>query len=255
MEEQPHYPNAPIVEAIIDLRVKQADGVGVNNFSQFVELNRDLYPYKEEVSNILGKAVFQVGESFDSQSSITSHPIGFRLTDKNKRYVVQARIDGFTFSALEPYDCWDTFCGEAKRLWENYKEISTVENIWRVAVRYINRLNLPITDGGLDLQDFLATSPLIAKTEGQQVSGFFMQLQLWQADLNSMLILNEAVAPPSDDLHMSILFDVDLFQEKVTEPWSIKDEQSVWDLLNILRKRKNAFFEASITDKIRELIR
>lgn len=254
MTEQLHYPNAPILEAIIDFRVKQAENVDIKNLFQIAERNRDAYPHQEELHSVLGQAIFQVGENIDSHSNITRQPIGLRLTDQAKKYSAQVRVDGFTFSAFHPYNCWDTFCAEAKRLWKQYQAASEIQNIWRVALRYVNRFNFPI-DKRLELSDFLKTAPQIANIEGQEIANFFMQLQLWQADIDCMLILNEGIATPIDEKHISFIFDIDLFQEKVAQPWRIEEEQSVWEFLEILRTRKNEFFEASITEKTRELIK
>ena len=254
MTKQRHYPKAPIIEAIIDFRVKQADTVSLPHLSRIAELNRDLYPHQEAISTALGQTIFQFGESIGSQSSFTTQQIGFRLTDQTKKQIVQTRLDGFTFSILHPYDCWETFCAEAKRLWKQYQEASDIQNIWRVAVRYINRFNLPL-HGEIDLAAFLTTAPHIAKVQGQQIAGFFMQLQLWQEDLECMLILNEGIAPPQTENQVSILFDIDIFQERTNDPWRIENESELWNFLNVLRSRKNEFFEASITEQTRELIK
>ncbi len=77
-----------------------------------------------------------------------------------------------------------------------------------------------------------------------------MQLQIPQQDLNCMLIINEALAPQTNPEIITIILDLDLFRQQV---WDSSDED-IWLFLEKLRHRKNEVFEASITDRTRELI-
>ncbi|HAG97354.1 MAG TPA: TIGR04255 family protein, partial [Ktedonobacter sp.] len=49
---------------------------------------------------------------------------------------------------------------------------------------------------------------------------------------------------------VTVIFDLDLFRQKI---WN-SDDEDIWSFLEELRYRKNEVFEASITDKTRELI-
>jgi len=77
-----------------------------------------------------------------------------------------------------------------------------------------------------------------------------MQLQLPQQDLNCMLIINEALAQPTNPGIITVILDLDLFRQQI---WK-NDDEDIWQFLDKLRDRKNEVFEASITDKTRELI-
>ncbi len=65
-----------------------------------------------------------------------------------------------------------------------------------------------------------------------------------------MLIINEALAPQTNPEIITIILDLDLFRQQV---WDSSDED-IWLFLEKLRHRKNEVFEASITDRTRELI-
>jgi uncharacterized protein (TIGR04255 family) len=52
------------------------------------------------------------------QADTTHQHSGFKFTSLNKQQILQAQIDGFTFSTLAPYDRWELFRDEARRLWE-----------------------------------------------------------------------------------------------------------------------------------------
>jgi uncharacterized protein (TIGR04255 family) len=78
-----------------------------------------------------------------------------------------------------------------------------------------------------------------------------MQLQIPQDDIDAMLVLNEAFEPQQDPDIVSVILDIDLFRD-VHLPG---DEEELWALFEQLRERKNEVFEASITDRTRELIK
>ncbi len=65
-----------------------------------------------------------------------------------------------------------------------------------------------------------------------------------------MLVINEAIAPPSNPEIVTVILDLDLFRHQIWE----SDDEDIWQFLERLRDRKNEVFEASITDKTRGLI-
>jgi uncharacterized protein (TIGR04255 family) len=54
---------------------------------------------------------------------------------------------------------------------------------------------------------------------------------------------------------VSVRLDFDLFRELYDRTWQIGEDVKAWQLLERLRERKNAVFNASITEKAKELIR
>jgi len=78
-----------------------------------------------------------------------------------------------------------------------------------------------------------------------------MQLQIPQEDLQSLLIINQALLPPDNDEALAVLLDIDLFREDDIP----EDEEAMWNLFEQFRWRKNAVFNACITSHMKELIR
>src|SRR5207253_4384748 len=101
--------------------------------------------------------------------------IGYTFTSSDGLQAFQSRLDGFTFSRLAPYNGWESFCSEARRLWNIYREVTQPQAVTRAAVRYINRLDLPLPIR--DLKDYLRTVPEVSPDLPQGLSGYFMQLQ------------------------------------------------------------------------------
>jgi uncharacterized protein (TIGR04255 family) len=124
-------------------------------------------------------------------------------------------------------------------------------------VRYINRIDIPTADAlTVRLEDYLRTYPEIpADWPYEDFLHFFIQLQIPQEDLRCMLIVNQATAQPPNLKTTSILLDFDLFREEYEEPWQADNDAAIWEFLEQLHGRKNEYFERSITEKTRELIR
>lgn len=251
--EQTHYEKAPIVEAIIDLRVTPTEAMSVDDLKAIHLQISEQYPTCENF--YWGSGEINVATPGAEAETRTDHGhSGFLYQDANRKQTLQARLDGFTFSVFNPYDRWETFRDEARRLWNIYRAHCQLINVTRVALRYINRIDIPGDE--VEMKDYFQTYPHVSqKYTHQNVNGLFMQLQMKQPDLDSLLILNQAGVEPQREHTISIMLDLDLSKAapQLFEP--VDDDAPIWDLLEKFRVRKNEVFNASITDKVREIIR
>lgn len=244
MQSTGRYKRDPIAEAVIDLRVELPSDIDLSTLANIHASLKESYPKQREQHRVLGTMSF--GDQVNT--SAAQKRIGYVFSNPESKQFFQARIDGFTFSKLAPYQGWDNFCAEARRLWDIYRAAVHPNAVTRIAVRYINRLDLPLPIE--DFKDYLRTVPEVSAGLAQGLSSYFMQLQLPQDDLKALLFLNETLLEPSSPQLVSVLLDVDLFRT-VDLP---ADEEGIWALFSQLRIRKNQIFEACITDRTRELI-
>ena len=244
------YSKAPIMEATINLGVS-SEGMTLESIVAFKEQLQSTFPEQDE----LFRASAEIRLTPPYANTVTGEHIGYRLADKNR--VLQITTQGFTFSYLFPYEewkdmrygTWQAFRDDAKHFWQGYKVACHVSIVNRVGVRYINRLDVPATQ---KLNAYLLLHPSVPQYPCRDLAGFFMQLQIPQPDIQSMLIINEVqVEPPNADT-ISLIIDLDLFRSAM---WSVQDDTSLWAFLETLRIRKDEIFEASITQKTREIIK
>jgi uncharacterized protein (TIGR04255 family) len=221
----PHYSKAPIIEAVLDFGVKSVPGF------MPTQLNH-----------------FQVNLDASGASAPQKTSIGYSGANTGLKQAYQVRPNGFTFSKQAPYKDWETFSAEAKRLWNVYREVIQPSAVTRLAVRYINRLELPLPV--LDFKDWLRTVPEVSPDMTQNLNTMVLQFQNPETDLLAVLNFTEAIVPPTSPQFCSIVLDIDLFRE-VDLP---NDEVGIWSLLDKFRERKNKIFEACITDQTRRLI-
>jgi len=254
MPDQEHYAKAPVTEAVIDFRVILSEEFNPSWIQGIRDALADEYPEAQEL--FTGEVKFEFGE----QSSASTHKelLGVHLRANNQKYIIQARSDGFMLSVLPPYQNWESFQAEALRLWQTYRSFFPVESITRVAVRYINRIDIPFpTDGSkLEQSDYFRTYPKMSDEYlFSDLDAMFMTVIIPQADLEAAVILKQARTEPQYENTAAIILDIDLFTIPSREPWLVSDENKTWEYLELLHLRKNHIFEASITERTRELIR
>jgi uncharacterized protein (TIGR04255 family) len=247
MQSSKYYKKSSITEALIDIQTSTSSEAAISNLKNIQQSIMSHYPVCEEIIEIQGQ--FEGGPNITATATASQAPIGYRFSSHDMKQIFQSRLNGFTFSRLAPYERWENFRNEARLLWDIYQAAIKPKKVNRVAVRYINKLDLPLPMN--DFKDYLRTLPEVSPDLSQSLSDFFMQLQIPQPDFGGMLLLNEAIIPPSGDDLVSMVLDIDLFCN-VDFPG---DGIAHWDLLEKFRARKNEIFEACITDKTRELLR
>lgn len=238
-----HYPKAPITEAIIDLKVELPSTATLDHLKAVNEGFKQAYPIVKPRELVHGQIEFGQG----LKTSASTKKIGFAFCSADGRQIYQARLDGFTMSRLAPYESWELFRCEARRLWEAYRSSTRPVRIKRLAVRYVNRLDLPLPFS--DFNEYLRTIPELSPDLSQRLSGFFMHLESPQEDLNSLALINETiVGAPGPDI-VSVVLDIDVFRDRDVP----SSEDAIWSFFEQLRVRKNEIFEACITEKARRL--
>jgi len=243
--EQP-YAKAPITEALIDIRVTHQEGISLEKLKRFGTEVQIEYPNQSPRDLLQGQIDFSMSNPQAAPSRTT---IGYIFHSADRRQAVQARLDGFTFSRFAPYQDWHHLVGEARRLWTIFVGILQPTAALRVAVRYVNQVNLPLKEGALNFEDYLRTFPKMEIDGDVLLEQFFLRLVMPQEDISAQLILTEALLPPQDS-SLGVILDIDLFRENLS--LDVRTNE-IWDMLEQFRARKNKYFEASITDSTREL--
>jgi uncharacterized protein (TIGR04255 family) len=251
MQARRHYSRAPITEAIIDFRVALAEDFAIGRIADIHARIGEDFPIKQPFHRKIGTFTVDLhGPDAPFKVDTSTQHDGFWFKSRDNLRIFQVTSEGFTFNRLAPYQSWEEFRSEARNLWEIYKEVCVPICVTRVAIRYVNQINIPV-DGQIELKDYLNTTPELPSNLAQRsLQTFFMQLQIPQHDLNCLLIINEAIAPQTNPNFITIILDLDLFREQI---WD-RDDEDIWQFLEQLHDRKNEVFEASITDRTRELI-
>jgi len=245
MTRTPHYSKAPITEAIIEIRWQLKAGTTLADFERIHEAEKGTYPAVRKRLQALG--LMELGPRVTASAS--QEQTAFLYISADEKQIYQARLDGFAFSRLAPYESWQPFQAEARRLWNIHREALKPVAITRLAVRYINRLDLP--GERVEMKDYFRLSPEVPPELPQSMSGFLLRVQLPQEDLKAQLVVNQTIIPPVKPQSVAVILDLDLFRDNDVP----NDDNDIWAFFESLHERKNEVFENCITNPTRELIR
>lgn len=243
MARKRHLTKAPITEALIDLRVILPSDFDAQEFSKLSDQLSAKYPKKEPRKLVSGSFGVREGKPFTGPTEYKGID-GFYYKSEDERNIVQFRSDGFTFNHLYPYTKWESVITEAKNMWELYCSLAKPEIISRVAVRYINRLELPLP---IEFERYLTAPPKIPDSLPQELSGFLTRILISEAGITANIVQSLDSSTKPD--HGVIILDIDVFEVKK----SGFDKENVWSEFEQLRKFKNRIFFKSITEETARL--
>lgn len=247
MEPQ-HYPHAPIIEAIISIGCELPRAKTLSGLLGVHEVLKSDYPKQAPRFQFQFQVeVAQVKGTFNPPE-VT----GYQFISKDGKRSVSVELNGFAFGQLAPYDRWETFSAEARRMWDIYESALHPTRINRVGVRFINRIDIPAPEGkGVDLDTYLHTAPRIPAELPQMMQTFFVRLQLeFQNKPKGTLVLTQTLVPPPLPGFVSAVLDLDFALHGIDA-----DTTTAWMEIERLRHQKNATFEACIKDAARELFK
>lgn len=247
-ETFPHLANAPIVEAVVDFRVRLPADFDVARFKELHPQFQADYPKVEDRKLVEHKIEQSPGK--EPGHSTTDHGIvGYFFRSADEANILQFRRDGFSFNRLKPYTSWEQVFPEATRFWKIYVETCHPIEVSRIAVRFINRLMLP----GLQVEfcDYLTAPPALPKQMPPFVSGFVSRVVINDPDSNIVAAVVQALEPPSENRYLPVILDIDVCQQDVSNLTS--DE--LLARFEKLREMKNRAFFGSLTNKTLEMLK
>lgn len=241
MSSNPHYPGAPIAEAALVIRVRSsANPESVRDWS----LDDPAYPHRGRPARFK----WEVKAEAEPVVSGGDSAAALQLTSDDKKQSFEVRAEGFTFSRFAPYDRWETFQPEARRLWLRYKELAKPDAIEGLALHYVNRLDVPVTSR---LEEYFDLYVHVPERLPQDLVFCLAMVSFKLKDPDSVVNIALYSAPPVKENCTSVIIDANTYLP-IGRPL---DEDQMWALFEKMRYQKNFVFESCITNKVREMIR
>jgi uncharacterized protein (TIGR04255 family) len=237
-----HLPHAPIVEALVDLRVKTRADFDIEAVASAHAQLQAAYPRKEEMRAVELQVIQAHGQPA-AQRCQDLGKLGFRFISEDGRQIAQFRRDGFTFNRLAPYPSWEDVFGEASRLFRIYRNVVPGEEVTRIAVRYINRLLLPASLSELRL--FLTAPPSIPGGLNVELDAFLSRITVHSPEGGLTAHLTQTTQPAVVEEKLPVILDIDAFELGAFPPLA----DSLLLRFAALRKFKNEIFFTSLTEK------
>ncbi len=243
---RPHYQRSPIVEVIISIDVVSRDGLAMQQLREVGEQIKSTHPKESSGFEIKSEQLPDGGEKS------LRLPIGFMYQSNDDLRAAQVRLKGFTYNALfndtARYVGWNSLSVEAKTLWDVYKKFLEPKSVTRILVRYINRINIPAPVK--NLSEYITAIPVVPDALRESSKGqFALQLRMLQSDIGATAVFNEAIVPPMEPEHASLMIDIGVINESDDE----MDISQSWEQVEAFHERVGTIFESSITEQCRTL--
>jgi uncharacterized protein (TIGR04255 family) len=247
MSPQP-YRRPPITEAIIAINF--AAPTAPNEIDKLRSDYSALYPFEQIVRNV-NVAVDLPAAPQSSPTAQIRDEVGYRRSSLDVAEILVLWPGALVISQLAPYPGWDEFFGRFVRDWTVWKKGMSYRRIARIGVRYINRIDIPVSGTIVEQEQFIDVYPHLPEALGP-TAAYALQAQLPIPDMvNCKLILNSAWVPSPLLNHASFVIDIDIARE-IDPP---QRDDAIYELLNQIRLTKNSVFETCVTDHARELFR
>jgi uncharacterized protein (TIGR04255 family) len=241
------YANAPIVEAVLDVRVRMREEIDLATLSHITDKK-----YPETYRQPFQIQVKIEGGNAPAQPTIEqlSTPLGTMYRSEDQKQVFQARIDGFTFNRLAPYQDWASFSKEAKRLWKLYVAAVPPHQIEALSLTYLNELVIPTKT---KFEDYFRTYIQVAPEIPQDLNNYSLSFQVTLKEGRGLLSVTQGYGPPRKEGHVTIILN--LQATRVFGESDNPSDENIWEIFEHLREAKSDAFEACITNAVREMIR
>ncbi len=231
----------PIVEALVDLQASVPGGPEM--FKDLADELKHEFPNKEELRNFEAKIEIKDGKVVPPRVDDVAFG-GIRLANVDRTIYVQFRPNGFTLSNLKVYMGGDKFIDKGMTLWELLVGRAKPEIVSRVALRYINRLELPLKHGD-EFTRYLTSAPDLPAGAPQQVSQFLSRIVGHDAQRQASAVVIQQLQEQQPGKSIAVTVDVDVFR---TGQFPV-DSTALREVLGSLRMLKNETFFSLLTEE------
>ncbi len=227
--------NAPITEALVDLRLEPplSDVAELNGFRSAMASS---FPEMHEQVQI--KSVISLSQAVLPET----RPTGYFMRSADRTRVIQAQLGGITVSQLAPYQQWESLRDLAKLIASTYFGSVGSRSITRWALRFVNKIEIP---RGAELGEYFRLAPFSPPGFPQALEGAFLRFVIpYEA---ARVILTQAIGevPSSSSDKVAVILDIDAFKVGPIP----SDGEALWGSLEELREIKNQVFFSCLTEK------
>lgn len=244
MREEIIYANAPIIEAVFELKFKTQCEFNAEEFDRFYQLIKEDFPTRKDVNTqVLG---FTIGSKV-GQAPVAREMKGQRYFSSDSKDVLHLTCDSFAYSRLTPYTKWQDALPRFLSNYEKLLKITPKIHPARLGLRYINKWSF-LAD---EIDEYLKIKPAFDNgDELFMVSQSLMTFKVVHPTTGAKGDVRLQLKPKSSSQGVMLEASFDIF---VNNDVQTKDAIDFEAAFLKLRNLKNDIFEANINDKSREV--
>lgn len=238
------YPNAPIVEAVFDVKVSNTIVVNPSIFEQFAKTDLKDFPISSKRQNVNVRIFDKKGTG---QIGKTTNLLGYIFSNIQGNRKVQFRLDGYSFNMLRPYSNWEDFSNSSFVYLQKYLSLAKPLSITRIGLRYINRIDLPSENQAFE--KYIKYLPPVPADLPKKFEKYFLQMQIPSGDGLNKAVISQTFEQDVNG-RIPFIIDIDVFQDE-----RLKASDPLEERFNNLRNLKNRIFEDLVTDDCKLLFK
>ncbi len=242
--------DAPIIEAVVDIDCDMPSDFTLAAV-EAEATNRFLDAYPETKKSFLQQQQIQFRPQEPPQVTATQALRALQFFSGDSLQLVQVRSNGYSFNRLRPYSSLDDYLPEIQRTWQLFVELAAPVQVRKIALRYINRILLPMEAGRVPLDRYLRLGPRLPEEHEFTYLGFLNQYSAIEPGSGNALTIT-LTSQPMEQQGLPLIFDIETRREFGAQPGN-------WDELKkvilSLRKLKNRVFKRTLSEECLMLFR
>lgn len=238
----------PIVEAVLDLDCDMPPALKLEDLERaFRDAFRDRYPKFRP--QFLQEHTIEARAEGSPSLAVRRGLQAFQFLQDDERQLVQVRAAGFSFNRLAPYTSLDDYLPEIERVWRTFVELASPLQVRQIRLRYINRILLPLVEGEVNLDEYLAIGPRLPEEGTLTFVGFLHRHAAAEKATGHRVSTTLASQPPEQD-RLPVILDIEAAADGSIDP---KDWPSLDGRIQSLRSLKNLVFRRTLTERCLKL--
>jgi uncharacterized protein (TIGR04255 family) len=238
-----HLPRAPIVEAVIEIRARAEAPWEESTISRQISDRLQDYPQSTPFKEVQDEVILDPNRPVEAFRRDLGWK-GVKAHSQDGRQVVRFSRDAFLFARLAPYEGWEKFLDEAKRLWAIHLHLTRPSDVQRLGLRFVNRIVLP--PGDPRFEDYINPHSIPPPQLDFPFTGFLHRdsfvVPSYPYAINTVKVIEQGQDIPAG---IVMLLDIDVF---TLNPFELREETLTLYLAQ-MRYLKNKVFFGSLTEK------
>jgi uncharacterized protein (TIGR04255 family) len=203
--------NSPIVEAVCELRFKDATD-DLTIFGKLHDKLKGIYPNKKR--SMLREIKFA-----STEGKTTAIPIETDLQqfiNNEGTSLIQIGKNILTINELTPYSSWVNFYERITQVYNTYSEITGLNQVERIGLRYINKIEF--VDEFIKLGDYFKLRPTYdTATLGEEHGQFIVGVRFYRNNDQDNLKIELRTCDPKPGFQYAFILDIDYFTLTATD--------------------------------------
>jgi len=231
------FKKPPLIEVFCEFFFETAAGVEWDSFivPTFYRKVRKDFPTRQRMSTVGFQLMMGVGVPPPQMQSVGPPTPRHRFISENGKTLVQLGDNLLVVNQLPPYYGWERFEPTVMQCFRLYTQLWKPEKVARAAVHYIDKVDIPSLDVGIE--EYFNLYPTLPEHPGTPATNLALTYEVQGAVAGDILVGTMRQHPSANPEGMTFLFQSDYVatgglpsDEKAVQSWLNKAHDFVFDV-------------------------